>query len=138
MDIAAIMALVDAKIKEEAEEAGQMTLGALIDALKMLPEDAAISWDFGGYPGPANSFRGYYEQLAFEPTGALSTVKEFLSEAQSACGETFDGYKGGEYLMHRGTLIWASEYGTSRDAKRIIGIEEMNGVFVIKTCEDEE
>ncbi len=138
MDIETIMAMVHAQVAEDANDAGQMTLGALIDALKMLPEDAEISWDFGGHPGPANSYRGYYEQLAFEPDGGLSTVKAFLSEAQNACGETFDGYKGGEYIMHRGTWIWSSGYGTCRDAKRIIGIEEKDGSFVVKTRKYED
>lgn len=39
------------------------------------------------------------------------TVADLLVALHLADGETFEGYKGGQFTMHRGTDVWASEYG---------------------------
>ena len=84
----------------------QMTLGDLIILLMKL--DPAMEVD--GITEP-HSYRGYYTDLAFEKTGQRMTVAEALKVATSACNQTFEGYKGGDFYMNTGTPIWFASYG---------------------------
>lgn len=85
-----------------------MNLGQVIRLLKELdPETVAPE----GFWEP-HSYRGIYAELAFEPIGAVS-VKDLLACAYSAVGETFTGYKGGEFTMHTGTRVWIANWGTT-------------------------
>lgn len=68
--------------------------------------------------GEPHSFRGYYDQLAFEPVED-ARLGDMLSNAESALGKVFEGYRGGSYLMDEYTDCWISEYGTSQDADKI-------------------
>ena len=56
-----------------------------------------------------HSYRGYYEQLAFEV--APTTLGESLAAAQGADGAMYTGWKGGDYVMDGGTAAWVSEEG---------------------------
>lgn len=98
--------------KERA--ASQMTLGGLIDRLKELPPDLEV--DFVSGP---HSYRGYYTDLAFEPESGTMKVSELLSVAEDSLGETFIGYKGGEYVMAKDTPVWISYHGESGGHKLI-------------------
>lgn len=61
-----------------------------------------------------HSYRGYYEDLAFEPTPvAVSTVADVLTMVTSALGATFEGYKGGDFTMSDDTPLWVSCYGSA-------------------------
>ena len=66
-----------------------------------------------GFADP-HSFRGYYEQLAFEPRRDIA-VGDVLEAARSALGATYEGYKGGEYTMSEWTTCWIANYGSSSD-----------------------
>jgi len=59
-----------------------------------------------------HSYRGYYEQLAFEPAENIA-VGEMLAAAKSALGATYQGYKGGDFTMTDYTDCWLSVYGTA-------------------------
>ncbi|NED83520.1 hypothetical protein G3I76_25935, partial [Streptomyces sp. SID11233] len=60
-----------------------------------------------------HSYRGFYEELAFEPTGR-TTVGEMLAAALDAHGTTYVGWKGGEYItMHGGSLCWLALEGSA-------------------------
>lgn len=84
-----------------------MTLGELIAALKAVPnQNGLVPWGFG----QPDSYRGYYEQVAFEPLENV-TIASMLAAAESALGATFQGYKGGDYLMDEYTECWIAEYG---------------------------
>ena len=124
------------KVREDgyAENAsfGQLTLGGLIDALRAMPQDAPAKFDFGAYPADAESYRGYYEQLSFNYSGTPVTVADVLREAQEACGQTMMGYKGGDFVMHRGTWVWASQYGRC-DGYRVTGVKNVDGEVIIWT-----
>ncbi len=56
-----------------------------------------------GFANP-HSYRGYYEQLAFEPVPNVR-VSEMLSSAKEALGSSYSGRKGGEYLMDEYTDV---------------------------------
>lgn len=85
-----------------------MRLGALIEVLKRLPADLPVNL------GEAHSYRGYYDQLSFEPTEGI-TAAQALKEAEQANGRTFTGYKGGDYVMGLDTMCWASPWGLAED-----------------------
>jgi len=111
--------------KERAET--QLTLGGMIDRLESLPPDMLID----GIKLP-HSYRGYYDDLAFERSGYRITAKAALSLCRSAMGEVFQGYKGGDFVMGRLTPVWISDYGTT--GVKIVSIDD-NGTIV--TQEDE-
>ena len=85
----------------------QYTLGELIAALEREDPSQVVPV---GFKNP-HSYRGYYHDLAFEP--ALNvTVGEMLEAARSALGQTFEGYKGGEFTMTESTDVWIACYGS--------------------------
>ena len=106
--------------KDAAAERAErmMTLGRLIEILEDSPAEAlVVIWDkktFAGhtkeYPGDEDSYRGYYEDLAFERSDTPITVKEFLRVCERAMGREYEGYKGGDFIMHQNTPLWSSCY----------------------------
>ncbi len=99
--------------------ADQLSLGQLIDKLRAIPVVEApnvqeVMFDFEyAYPTDFGSWRGVYAQLAcgFEFGGKAPTLTEFIAKAESCVGATFEGYKGGDYTMTRGTPVWVANYG---------------------------
>ena len=91
----------------------QMTLGQMIDYLKTLDPNTEIQ----GFCSP-HSYRGYYQDLAFEPI-ETEKVSVLLELCYDALGEEYEGYKGGEFIMHKNTPIWIASYGCC--GKKIIG-----------------
>lgn len=85
-----------------------MTLGELIDNLKRLDPSLVVEH---GFVEP-HSYRGYYDELAFEPARGMS-IRSMLEAAESAVGTTYEGYKGGEYTMHEHTPVHLALYGTT-------------------------
>ena len=83
-----------------------MTLGELIEILQKADPDHVCKVGFGA----PMSYRGYYDELAFEPAENV-TVASMLKNARSALGGTFIGYKGGEFLMSEHTDCWLAHYG---------------------------
>jgi len=83
-----------------------MTLGALINKLEEYPREQVV---VKGFKNP-HSYRGYYEQLAFEPADN-TTVGEMLDSARSALGETFPGWKGGDFEMGEYTDCHLANWG---------------------------
>jgi hypothetical protein len=91
-----------------SRENGYINLGELIKFLETLNQDAVISYGFG----EPMSYRGYYENLAFNPEKNV-TVKSMLDHAKSALGATLEGYKGGGFTMTEWTDCHIAEYGHS-------------------------
>ena len=92
-----------------------MTLGELIDALEPFPDHGDIMFDFGYfYPDSLHSWRGDYAQLSidFKEDHNYPTVGAFKKRLQEAVGQTFFGWKGGEYVMTRDTPLWVARRGT--------------------------
>lgn len=87
-----------------------MKLNDLIAALSALPPDAMVKNGFG----LPDSYRGYYQDIAFEPVEE-ARIGDMLKYAEKAMGETFTGYKGGEYTMNGYTECWIAEYGQTVD-----------------------
>lgn len=83
-------------------------LGALIARLEREDPNRILPLGFA----EPHSYRGYYEQLAFEPRQNIA-IGDMLAAARSALGRTFVGYKGGEYTMHKYVECWIANYGES-------------------------
>jgi hypothetical protein len=83
-----------------------MTLGELIAALAAAPAGKAVAHGFGN----PHSYRGYYDEVAFEPARNI-TVGDMLAAARSALGATFQGWKGGDYVMKEYTDCWLATEG---------------------------
>lgn len=84
-----------------------LTLGRLIARLREEPDQSKRLKLGFTYP---HSYRGFYEQLAFEPAENV-TVAEMLAIAESSLGGTFHGWKGGDYVMGEYTETWIAERG---------------------------
>lgn len=76
-----------------------------------------------GFSTP-HSDRGFYENLAFKPAENV-TVESMLTNARSALGKIFEGYKGGSYLMNGATEVFLGEYGDCGDPMSADTIEAM-------------
>ena len=84
----------------------QLTLGELIDALEIMPDDTEIAG-----LGVLDSYRGYYCDLAFQPPTEKETAQTALENCEDAMGKVFTGYKGGDYMMGATTPLWVAHYG---------------------------
>lgn len=105
-----------------------MNLGQFIEALCRQPSDNEIRFDFPRHNLPTNfaSYRGFYDHLAlghrdFDPKVRNPTVADVLAEANRALGNTYVGWKGGNYRMTAHTPIWVDNPG-HYSSIRIIGV----------------
>ena len=85
-----------------------MYLSELIKTLEKAPREQVVT---KGFNNP-HSYRGYYEELAFEPTDN-TTVGEMLDCAKESLNKTYTGYKGGEYTMDEYTDCNLAWYGST-------------------------
>lgn len=110
----------------------QTTLGELIDELAKREPSRPVIIAGVGAPGILSSYRGYYSDLAFEGGGPEATVSDVLANCRAALGATFEGYKGGDYVMGPDTPLWASPYGESSGIA-IMGVCDIEGAVVLMT-----
>ena len=85
-----------------------MVLKDLIEFLEQRQQETIVPL---GFDSP-HSYRGYYDELAFEPR-ENTTVGAMLACAKQALGETYKGYKGGEYTMGEWTRCHLAPYGNT-------------------------
>jgi hypothetical protein len=88
-----------------------MILGKLIEELKKHDPNVVVKH---GFTNP-HSYRGYYDHLAFEPASNVS-VAFMIACAESALGATYEGWKGGEYVMDEDTPCWLAFEGQCYDS----------------------
>jgi hypothetical protein len=82
-----------------------MTLGELIARLEK--EDPALVLPEGFHE--PHSYRGIYADLAFEPAQNIS-VASMLACAREALGNTYQGYKGGDFVMNEYVDVYLARY----------------------------
>jgi len=99
-----------------------MTLQELIDALVACDPHTRVPLGFG-YP---HSYRGYYDELAFEPVRD-TTVGAMLAAARTAVETTYHGYKGGSYTMQPYTEVWIAEHGHTGETIGLVLLAYMIG-----------
>ncbi len=91
-----------------------MYLRKLINLLYTVPEGTVFSEGFHN----AHSYRGSYEDLGVEPKSNV-TIDSMVSCLEQAIGETYRGYKGGEFTMIGPEDVYLSYKDCS--GSRIIG-----------------
>jgi hypothetical protein len=92
-----------------------MTLTELIVALEAVPPTTEVVYSDGTIPERFYSWRGDYSQLTLSADGEEAiTAGALLALAKAAVGATFEGYKGGDYVMHGDSPLYADDDGTSR------------------------
>ena len=113
---------------QRERSASQMTLGKLIAALEQLPPDSEVDALISPH-----SYRGYYEDLAFEPSvGIKQKASEALDVCKGAMGQVFVGYKGGDFVMGALTPIWCATYSCC--GQKIMALE--NGFLILANDDD--
>jgi hypothetical protein len=105
-----------------------VTLGKVIKAAQKATGN--VRFADGGIPGDEMSYRGYYSDLAFETQQIPKAVSGFLQQCQHALGSTYEGYKGGDFLMRENTPLWRAAYGCCGDAI-VRAVVEENGDLVL-------
>ena len=84
-----------------------MTLGELIERLEAADPATIVP---RGWLEPCSD-RGDYSDLAFKQAENVS-VAQMLDAARGALGQSFEGWKGGDYTMHEwSTVKVTTEYG---------------------------
>ncbi|MFF0277805.1 SLOG family protein [Streptomyces sp. NPDC004330] len=102
-------AIASAWVREQQRpwlEVHPMPLGELIATLEAADPDLVLP---DGFTHP-HSYRDYYHERAFKPAGNV-TVGDMLADARSALGTTYEGWKGGDYVMSEHTDCWLSGEG---------------------------
>lgn len=123
-----LQGLIDAKLESmRAERAFTgLTLGDLIDQLEQVDERTTVQ----GLSGP-HSYRGYYSDLSFDGTDDLEAWQA-LAILRACVGRTFEGYKGGDYVMDRSTPVWSAPWGEC--GSRIVGLTTKGWEVTIETA----
>ena len=129
-----LQALVDrvGEIGRLARSDYHLCLGALIEKLSKAPSYYLVVFGDGSFPLSVHSYRGYYSDLAFDCSDREITVADFLKIATDALGKTFQGYKGGDFVMSESTPLWASEWGVS-SGLAIVAAEIVGGKVILLT-----
>jgi hypothetical protein len=124
------------QILDDVISQGIMTLGELIATLSALTNIDADKEVFLNDTLTSvdcfDSYRGYYNHLAIEPTTATVTVYNLLTRARNALNTTFTGYKGGDYRMSKITPIWVAEYGDA-SGQGLVEIEHHEDRVILRT-----
>lgn len=100
-------------IPAKAGPEGFGTLGELISMLSSRPAEGTVQFDFSGLnPGSFHSWRMDYSQLCLDTRGQWPVkTGSLLAQAQEAIGQTFQGWKGGDYTMSEETSIVVAHPG---------------------------
>jgi len=111
----------------------QLTLGELLLKLKPIVEKqldkkdddiASVEYDFGtAIPTNFSSWRGSYSEIAlgyeligydnYEKHFGNVKVTNFIKMVEEAIGQTYTGWKGGEFTMNKNTPVWVANPGNS-------------------------
>lgn len=108
-----------------------MTLGYIISVFSRFPADKVLPV---GFSNP-HSYRGDYYCLAFEPKENV-TVEDSLTALKSALGQTYEGYKGGEYTMDDYSRVYLAEYGNEGDEVGRMLLNAILGFDLLTRAED--
>ena len=105
MDLQMLIDGMNAQWQRERAET-QMTLGKLITVLEAMSEGTEVA-----NLRNAHSYRGYYNDLAFERNEGTRQAADLLADCKAAMGQVFCGYKGGDFVMGALTPVWLASYG---------------------------
>lgn len=115
---------------------GTISLGALIDELKLYDPSWELRFGFGYfYPFGLHSYRGDYSHLAighkeYDYESKWPSVGEFLKQLEDAVGKTFEGWKGGYYCMDRTVPVWIDKPGEYSSTAIVDVTEQYDTVYL--------
>lgn len=118
------------------------TVGDMLAALEKGIKDLrdgqydSVRFDFGGYvPTQLSTYRGNYDQCALNYTseGEIS-IHDLYAKLSSQLGCHLYGWKGGEYKVHEGRILWAAENDGVCPSTAIVGFRYIDAHFVIDTA----
>jgi hypothetical protein len=132
------------------KESSQLTLGELIALLKNIPTEygddkqpVTVEFDFGtAYPIGLDSWRGAYRELAInyalsgydtQEQFAHTDLKDFVEWLTKANGETYTGWKGGDFTMNLDTPLWVANSGNVGNTG-IVGIRNEDYTVILLTA----
>lgn len=114
---------------------GTVSLGGLIDALKRRDQTHIVSLGFEHMvPTSLESYRGFYDHLAlgFADHSDWPKVAHLVDMLEKAVGESFCGWKGGDYTMDRETPVWVANPGNT-GSTAIVGIADCTFMTILQT-----
>lgn len=121
----------------------QLTLGEIIakcEAIAAIDHELSddsqpqVVFDFEyARPNSIDSWRGIYRELAlnFSFEDDRMELPAFIEMLQGADGETFTGYKGGDFTMSRHTPVWVANYGNSGNTAVIDVVDDKWQVIIM-------
>lgn len=140
MNIESIFELMKKQREENFSKSNQFTLGKLIDELQSIElktssgEYKDVYFDFGYFsPTFLESWRGSYDEISLGYSeGNSIKVDRLIQLLNGAIGETFEGYKGGDFVMYEHTPLWIANYGNSGNTG-VIGVHDRGWSIVLLT-----
>ena len=113
-----------------------MNLGEFIVALSALDNASLLPviCEDGRFLGDFESYRGYYDQIALRPSAQAVSAGLLLTRAKTAVGATFEGYKGGDFVMSEDTRLWVSEHGCC-ESLRPMAVEVRDGAVIVEVVD---
>ena len=139
MDIQTLLtSALDAQRSKEFANSDQLSLGEIISKCEALtpkftnPPEVIFEFEHM-YPTDLKSWRGLYSELAlgFNHDGIPPILDQFIETLKSAIGETFTGYKGGNFTMSEKTPVWVANYGDSGNTAIVDVLDDMHQVILI-------
>lgn len=134
--MAGLQGLVDALCESGRLERSRyhVTLGSLIKLISASSPTGnnLVKFEKGGYPGMPHSYRGYYSDLSFPTNLEPITAPAFLMMLRNTLGNSFEGYKGGEFLMQDDTPLWNASEGCTGEAIMNV-FQDKHGHFILQT-----
>jgi hypothetical protein len=109
---------------------GPLSLGELIVALGELGDEPVRGLD-----GLVHSYRGYYERNATTPVGTTHSASVLATLYRGELGKDITGWKGGDYSVKPGELIYYAQEG--RTGPAIAALERgEDGVYEVVGVEE--
>lgn len=116
----------------ESRKRYHLSLGQLHDLCGAFPEALVIVDGEHGL-GTEHSYRGYYEDLCFEPAPDPVPSQDVFAACQRALSQTYEGYKGGDFRYAEDTSLWVAHYGCT--GRALVAGEYRDGAIHLTTKE---
>ncbi len=118
MDIQDIQQLtkVAAEIAKSVRSDFMLHLGEILTACEVNPEYAVkvrVRGILHSVSPELQSYRGFYEDAALATVQLTLPARRFRERLKDQVGTPLYGYKGGEYVVSKDTLVWVSDYGVT-------------------------
>lgn len=153
MDLQTYLNAATKKMRDASfADSPQLTLGELLALLKNIPtksgdEAVTVEFDFGtAYPDGLSSWRGSYSELAInyalcgyddwqgkDSQFNHTDLADFVKMLEEAVGRTYEGWKGGDYVMSLDTPIWVANNGNAGNTG-VVGVLNKDYVVIIQTA----